>query len=188
MGRIKTEINTSSMADIAFLLIVFFLVATTIDLDSGLERKLPAYAPDNNPPVMKERNILNVKVNNLNEIMINKDIYKINDVRKITTDFLTGIRINNKTPETKIENIAYIGEFDVSQGIISLQNDRGTSYNMYIQVLNEITAAGNKVRNDLSRQYFGKQYSELSEKYKNSVNQAIPCIISEAEPRWSETE
>lgn len=182
MRRNKPEISTSSMADIAFLLLVFFLVATTIDIDSGLFRKLPPYEPDPDPPKFIPRNVLNVLVNSKDELMINNRLYKLEDVREIAYEFLLNPNNDSDKPTKKTKRITHLGEIEVPQGIISLQNHRGTSYNMYIQVLNELTASSIKVKNELSLEKFGKKFNDLSVKLQKAVNQARPCIISEAEP------
>ena len=182
MRRQNTEINTGSMADIAFLLLIFFLVATTIDIDSGLIRKLPPFDPDAKPPTFIKRNILSVLVNARDELMINSNVCEIKDIRKIAYDFLLNPEDDDDKPLKKVENISHLGEIEVPQGIISLQNDRGTSYNMYILVLNELTATADKIKNELSRQKFGKDFDDLPEKYQKAINKARPCIISEADP------
>ena len=182
MRRNKPEISTSSMADIAFLLLVFFLVATTIDIDSGLLRKLPPYEPDPDPPKFIPRNVLNVLVNSKDELMINNKLYDLKDIRKITYEFLLNPNNENDKPTKKTKKITYLGEIEVPQGIISLQNHRGTSYNMYIQVLNELTATSTKVKNELSFEKFGEKFDDLPAKLQKAVNQARPCIISEADP------
>jgi len=182
MRRAKNEINTGSMADIAFLLLVFFLVATTIDVDSGLLRKLPPYIEGIEPPTIPKRNILNVRINANDELLINNELCDLKEIRTIALEFLMNPKNEDHKPKKKIKNISHLGDIEISQGIISLQNANGTSYNMYVKVLNELMETGEIMRNELSLEMFGKKYNDLPEKIKKSISKARPCIISEAEP------
>ena len=156
MARKKTpEINASSTADIAFLLLTFFLMTTTMDVDSGLFRRLPPMPPPDQviaPPVAK-RNILQVLVN------------------------------KNDLPSKVVKEIPFFGQAEVSRGIISLQSDRGTSYKMYIAVQDELTAAYNEIRDMKAMEKWGKKYSELTEEQMDAVRKLVPTAISEAEPK-----
>jgi biopolymer transport protein ExbD len=172
------------MADISFLLLIFFLVTTTMDVDSGIVRRLPP-PPDLSvtPPPIKERNVFNVLINRSDRLFVDGRVGDIKTLRADTREFLANPRNKEDLPEKRIEDIKYIGSFPVSKGIISLKNDRGTSYDMYIQVQNELTAAVNELRDELSRQKFGVKFSELTnEDYIQAVQKAIPMSISEAEP------
>jgi len=183
MARKVPEINAGSMADIAFLLLIFFLVTTTMDVDSGIVRRLPPMPEDAPPPDVKERNIFNVLVNKNDRLFINKGWGDIRTLRADTKEFLSNPQNREDLPEKKLETIPFLGEHPVSKGIISLKNDRGTSYDMYIQVQNELTAAVNELRDELSRQKFGKPFSELEDQdLVNAIQKAIPMSISEAEP------
>lgn len=134
-------------------------------------------------PEVKERNIFNVLVNKNDRLFINKGWGDIRTLRADTKEFLSNPRNREDLPEKKVENIQFLGDFPVSRGVISLKNDRGTSYNMYIQVQNELTAAVNELRDELSRQKFGKPYSELTDQdMVSAIQKAIPMSISEAEP------
>jgi biopolymer transport protein ExbD len=184
MARKVPEINAGSMADISFLLLIFFLVTTTMDVDSGIVRRLPP-PPDLTvvPPIIKERNVFNVLVNRSDRLFVDGRVGDIKTLRADTREFLANPRNKEDLPEKRIEDIKYIGSFPVSKGIISLKNDRGTSYDMYIQVQNELTAAINELRDELSKQKFGVKFSELTnEDYIQAVQKAIPMSISEAEP------
>ena len=184
MARKVPEINAGSMADISFLLLIFFLVTTTMDVDSGIVRRLPP-PPDPNAdiPEVKERNIFNVLVNKSDRLFVENKWGDISTLRNEAKEFLSNPGNREDLPEKKFENIPGIGEFPISKGIISLKNDRGTSYNMYIQVQNELTAAVYELRDDLSKQKFGKKFSELTDQAAiEAVQTAIPMSISEAEP------
>lgn len=184
MARKVPEINAGSMADIAFLLLIFFLVTTTMDTDSGIVRRLPP-PPDPSvvPPPIKERNVFNVLVSKSDRLFVDGRVGDIKTLRADTKEFLSNPNNSEELPEKKTENIKYIGTFQVSKGIISLKNDRGTSYDMYIQVQNELTAAINELRDELSKQKFGVKFSELTnDDHIQAVQKAIPMSISEAEP------
>lgn len=184
MARKVPEINAGSMADISFLLLIFFLVTTTMDVDSGIVRRLPP-PPDIDvvPPIIKERNVFNVLVNRSDRLFVDGRVGDIKTLRADTREFFSNPANREDLPEKRIEEIKYIGPFPISKGIISLKNDRGTSYDMYIQVQNELTAAINELRDELSKQKFGVKFSELTnEDYIQAVQKAIPMSISEAEP------
>lgn len=184
MARKIPEINAGSMADIAFLLLIFWLVTTTMDTDTGIVRRLPPPPdPNTKPPDIKERNVFNVLVNKNDRLMVEGHVGDINTLREETKDFLSNPSNSEDLPEKRLENIPGLGQFSVSKGIISLKNDRGTSYDMYIQVQNELTAAINELRNELSKQKFGVKFSDLRDKSAiDAVQKAIPVSISEAEP------
>lgn len=184
MARKIPEINAGSMADIAFLLLIFWLVTTTMDTDTGIVRRLPP-PPDLSitPPPIKERNVFNVLVNKSDRLFVDGRIGDIRTLKMDTKEFLSNPNNREDLPEKRAEEIKYLGSYQVSKGIISLKNDRGTSYDMYIQVQNELTAAVNELRDELSKQKFGVKFSELtSDDYIQAIQKAIPMSISEAEP------
>jgi biopolymer transport protein ExbD len=178
------EINASSMADISFLLLIFFLVTTTMDTDSGITRRLPP--PVENPDMdvkVKERNILNVMINKYDKLMVNGKPSQVEDLKDITRDFITPKPNDEKAPEVEMKEIELIGNFMTNKGVVSLKNDRGTSYQMYIAVQNELAKAFNELREEVSQQYFKTSYNNLTDKDKiDAVNKAVPVRISEAEP------
>ena len=188
------EINAGSMADIAFLLLIFFLVTTTMDTDTGLIRRLP---PPPDPDRIdefdvKKRNVFEVLVNANNQILAKGDYIQVTELRAKVKDFIKSDPNNPTLPEFKEEEIEGLGLFPVSKQIISLQNDNGTSYDMYIKVQNELVGAYNELRNEFAQQKFGKTYQELlqqagaSEKAAQqleAVKKVYPQRISEAEPK-----
>ena len=180
------EINTGSMADIAFLLLIFFLAATTMDSDMGLMRQLPAI-PDPNVPQdvnqINDRNILEVKVNKDNLLLVEGELTDFRDLRKIAEDFILNANDAPDKPEKEIVNLPYFGNVPVTKAVISLQNDIGTSYGVYIAVQNELIAARAKLRDDLSKREFGISYDNLDEDRKSAVDDYIKVPISEAEPK-----
>ena len=146
MARKTPEINASSMADIAFLLLIFFLVATTMDIDSGLNRVLPPWSEkQTEAPDIKERNLLLVHVNKYDQIAVQGEMIQIGMLKDRAKEWVLNRTDDKNLPEKKEENIDIIGNYMVSQGVISLQNDRGTSYEMYVKVQNELTRAFNDI-------------------------------------------
>ncbi len=190
MARPVNEINAGSMADIAFLLLIFFLVTTTMDVDTGITRKLPPPPPEDvDPPKVKDRNIFKVLVNKNDRLLLNGKPGDISMLRIMAKEFLNNGNLSSNLspedmPEKKSVEIPLLGgEIWVSKGIISLKNDRGTSYNMYIQVQNELAAGIRELRDELSNEYFGMRFDQLADQDKiKAVQKAVPVAISEAEP------
>jgi biopolymer transport protein ExbD len=180
------EINAGSMADIAFLLLIFFLAATTMDSDTGLMRQLPAI-PDPNVPQdinkINDRNILEVKVNKDNLLLVEGELTNFNQLREITRNFILNPNDDPDKPEKEIVDIPFFGNVPVSKAVISLQNDIGTKYGVYIAVQNELIAARSQLRDQLSRQYFGMPYDRLDEDRKKAIDDYYKVPISEAEPK-----
>jgi hypothetical protein len=190
MARPVNEINAGSMADIAFLLLIFFLVTTTMDIDTGITRKLPPPPPEDMEDIkVKERNIFKVLVNKNDRLLLNGKPGDIAILKDETKKFLSSGNLNSpgsadNMPEKKLVNIPLLGgDIYISKGIISLKNDRGTSYDMYIQVQNELAAAIRELRDELSNQYFGMNFEQLSDDEKReAIQKAVPVAVSEAEP------
>ena len=184
MARKTPEINASSMADVAFLLLIFFLVATTMDIDSGLNRVLPPWSEkQTDAPDIKERNLLLVHVNKYDQIAVQGEVMMIHQLKDKAKEWVLNRTDDKNLPEKKDENTELIGKYAVSQGVISLQNDRGTSYEMYIKVQNELTRAFNEIRDELSKAHFGRNFADLEKEQQDAVAKAVPMKISEAEPQ-----
>ncbi len=185
--RKTPEIPSASMADIAFMLLIFFITATSMDVDSGLERVLPQMPPENqeqdDTPPIKERNVFSVLLDANNRLMVEGELMRVEYLREKTKEFLTNPNNIESLPETKTTEIPLLGSFEVTKGVISLRNDHGTQYGMYINVQNELVAAVNEVRNELSTRKFGKRYDDLTSEQKEAIRDAIPSRISEAEPK-----
>ena len=190
MARPVNEINAGSMADIAFLLLIFFLVTTTMDIDTGITRKLPPPPPEGvEPPKVKDRNIFKVLVNKNDRLLLNGKPGDISMLKIMAKDFLNSGNLKSPEspddmPEKRSVDIPLLGgEIWISKGIISLKNDRGTSYNMYIQVQNELAAAIRELRDELSNRFFGMRFDQLTDQDKvKAIQKAVPVAISEAEP------
>lgn len=194
--RQAPEINAGSMADIAFLLLIFFLVTTTMDVDTGLTRKLPPPIedPTEDPPEVKQRNVFQVLVNANDDLLVEGEPMLVSNLREAAKEFIVGdpTFTDEEMPEGKITDVPILGQMMVSKQIVSLQNDRGTSYDMYIKVQNELVAAYNEVRDEYAQRQFGKtmkeleKEAELSEKADlmiDAVKDVYPQRISEAEPK-----
>jgi biopolymer transport protein ExbD len=184
------EINASSQADIAFTVLIFFLVVSTMDVDTGLVRMLPPM-PDPNVKQedikVKERNLLLVFVSGSGGIMAGGKIIHLDALKDKAKEFILNPLDDKDLPEKKPTVIDMPDgskwTYPVSEGVISLQNTRDTSYERYIEVQNELTRAFNEVRDELSMSKFNKEFKDLTEAENKVITKAIPMKISEAEPR-----
>ena len=122
-------------------------------------------------------------INKYDKLMVNGKPSQVEDLKDITRDFITPKPNDEKAPEVEMKEIELIGNFMTNKGVVSLKNDRGTSYQMYIAVQNELAKAFNELREEVSQQYFKTSYNNLTDKDKiDAVNKAVPVRISEAEP------
>jgi biopolymer transport protein ExbD len=184
MARSLGEINASSMADIAFLLLIFFLVTTTMNVDTGLVRMLSPI-PEEKPEEqdVKQRNIFVVLINQSDRLLVEGQPLDISMLREKAKEFIANPYNDLNLPEKQELEVEYFGMVDVTKGVVSLQNHRGTSYQMYMMVQNELVAAYNELRNELARTKFGKSYADLIDEQQKAINKIYPYRISEAEPR-----
>lgn len=186
MGKKVPEINSSSTADIAFLLLSYFLMTTTMDQDSGLQRRLPPI-PDENQQVedqkVNRRNIILVRINSADRLFAGNEPMDVSQLKDKIKEFLVNPNNDPNLPEKTPKEIEGYGTCMVSRGVISLQNDRGTSYQAYIKVQNELVKAVNELRDDFAKANFGRAYISLDEEKQRIVRDAIPQNISEAEPK-----
>lgn len=197
--RASPEVNAGSMADIAFLLLIFFLVTTTIATDSGISRKLPPIPEEDvEPPVIRQKNIFTVIVNNNNDLLVEDELMELDQLRQAAIEFL--------------DNGGGVGEeaCDYCQGprdpessdnptkaIISLVNNRRTEYRTYISVQNELVAAYNDLRNREAQRLFGRNFTDMEANYNDAnyrgdkeqlkeqidqIKDMYPQKLSEAEP------
>lgn len=175
------------MADISFLMLIFFLMVTTMDSEIGLARRLPPM-PDKNQKVedlkVNRRNIMDLKINSRDGVMAgNKIITSEQQLEDLVVEFLTNPANSETLPSKKVEFIEGFGDYAVSEGVISVQNDRSTTYSKYIEVQNVLVKALNRIRDDFSRANWGKDYINLTEDQQSIVRKAIPNKISESEPK-----
>jgi biopolymer transport protein ExbD len=185
MAKKIPEIPAASLADIAFMLLIFFLVTTTMDVDSGLERRLPPFVEeiDTDTPPIKERNVFIVLVNKDNNLLVEGEWLQLSDLRERAKEFMQNPLDRVDLPEKEFKEVEFFGEVGISRGVISLQNDLGTQYGMYIAVQNELVGAINELREELARSRFGKSYASLTREEQNAVREIYPQRISEAEPK-----
>lgn len=184
------EINAGSMADIAFLLLIFFLVSTTMDTDSGIVRKLPPMPEEQNDEQVdvKERNIFVVLVNRNDQLLVEGELMNIRNLKEAAKEFVVNPMNDPNLPAKEVVEVEFFGPMELTtKHVISLQNDRGTSYEMYIAVQNELAAAYNELRDGLSMRKFGRKFNELKgeewEKQREAIEEIYPMRISEAEPK-----
>ncbi len=197
------EINAGSMADIAFLLLVFFLVTTTMDVDAGISRKLSEKPPEDFvPPIIKERNVFKVVINNQDQLLVEDEIVTYEEVKDLAVEFIdNGGGIGKPGPNGEPgEPCDYCnGKKDESssdhpnKAVISVDSGRATSYGMYITVQNELLGAYTILRDRYAKNKFGMSFVEMEKIYKadrkntklkkqiDEVKEAYPQIISDVE-------
>ncbi len=171
-NRMSNEINASSMADIAFLLLIFFLVTTTIAEDKGITVKLPPWSEEE-PDItrLKTRNVFSVLVNAQDQLLVRGQIMDVDRLREEAKIFIAN---PNNRPDMAERP---------TKAIISLKNDRGTSYKAYLEVYNELKAAYSELWDEMSQRKYGISYSEdMPFAYKQAIRNEIPFVLSEAEP------
>ena len=164
------EVNAGSMADIAFLLLIFFLVTTTIETDAGLDRMLPPIEPPDTDLVIKQKNIFTVSINKSGQLLVEEELMSLEDLRDAAIAFLD----NGGAPAGSPEYCNYCqGKRDASssdnpqKAIISLKNDRETAYKTYITVQNELVGAYNDLRNRESRRLYNRDFTDMESEYLN---------------------
>jgi hypothetical protein len=200
--RSAPEVNAGSMADIAFLLLIFFLVTTTIETDSGLNRKLPPMEDQVDPPIIREKNIFTVVVNKNDQLLVEEELIDIKDLRSLAVAFLdNGGGVGDEACDYCQGERDEASSDNPDKAIISLKNNRETSYKVYIAIQNELVAAYNELRNrEFLRLYpnVGLNFVDAQKKYDDPrtsanaaeelkpkldvVKQMYPQKLSEAEP------
>ena len=187
MASKKTpEINGGSMADISFLMLIFFLMVTTMDKEEGLSRRLPPLPAEDQKvedQKVNRRNIIQVKINASDKLYAGNELMDVSQLKDKIKEFLTNPYDDPNLPEKEEKFVEGYGNYMVSKGVISLQNDRGTTYSKYIEVQNELIKAVNELRDDFSIRNYGKAYAKLDSDRQGIVRNAIPQNISEAEPK-----
>ncbi len=199
------SLNTTSTADISFMLLIFFLVTTSMDTDRGLGRTLPKPPEDEeqqNEIDVKERNLLNIRVNKDNYLMIGDDFVSLSDVKPRAKEFIANFENLSNLPERNPKSIEALdnsrlssspeaGKYMTASGklmvtdkhVISVQTDRGTSYWVYFEVQNELVASYNELRDDLAEAAFGRHYENCTQDEQDAIRHYFPQKISEAEPK-----
>ncbi|MCL2435818.1 MAG: biopolymer transporter ExbD [Lentimicrobiaceae bacterium] len=174
--------NTAQMADISFLLLTFFMMTSSINVQQGIPRRLPPPSDSKTVVDINKRNVFTVVVNFNDEIFANQEIIPLNQLTLRAKEFLENPYNSPNLPEKEIKLIENLGEYSVSKGVLSLSNDQSTSYNMYVQVQNELQRAVNELRDKVSMQFFGKKYDLLDTALQRAIQRAVPMNISEAPP------
>ena len=192
--RKTPDINAGSQADIAFLLLIFFLVATTMNTDTGLTRMLPPMPPEDQKQEeikVKERNLFLVLISGSGNIMAGvpgkQELITLGQLKDKAKEFITNPLDDENLPE-KIDKEITLPDgstwvYPVSEGVVSLQTTRDTNYQSYIMVQNELTRAFNEVRDEVAQRKFSSKFSELNEEQSKAISTAVPLKIAEAEPR-----
>ena len=203
MARETPEVNGGSLADIAFLLLIFFLVTTTMDIDTGITRLLPPEPEQDQETEVKvnKRNVLVVLLNKSDMLMVGGEVMDRLSLKAKTIEFFTNPGESLNLPEMEDTEIQFppgsssllppdgMWRGKVSKGVISLQNDRTTTYGAYLQVQNELVAAVNDLRNDFCNLYFDKDYDELNtnnpieEEIYEGIRKIYKMNISESDPK-----
>tara|TARA_R110002072_G_scaffold142804_2_gene288282 strand:+ start:1784 stop:2404 length:621 start_codon:yes stop_codon:yes gene_type:complete len=199
--RATPEVNAGSMADIAFLLLIFFLVTTTIEKDKGIARQLPPNEEIEDPPIIRQRNLFVVNVNKNDQLLVEEELMELKNLRQAAIDFLD----NGGAAAGSPEYCNYCkGKRDPEssdnpdKAVISVQNDRLTSYKMYIAVQNELVAAYNFLRDRESQRLYGFKFTEVkkamdegnyqgneeaAQEKLETIQKLFPLKLSEAEPK-----
>jgi biopolymer transport protein ExbD len=203
MARATPEVNGGSLADIAFLLLIFFLVTTTMDIDTGITRLLPPEPEENQEQQVQvnKRNVLPVLINRSDQLMVAGELMDRMALKEKTIEFFTNPQRRDDLPVMEMTEIQFppgsssmlppdgLLRIEVSKGVISLQNDRSTTYGKYLQVQNELVAAVNQLRNDFCRQFFDKDYDDLNtadpvqQEIQDGIRNIYKMNISETEPK-----
>ncbi len=188
MAKKIPQINASSMADISFLLLIFFLVTTSMDVNQGLTRRLPAPIPPDQKiedTDINKRNLLVVKINSANQLMVQGQEMSVKQLREKAKEFIANVNDDANLPKLYEEDFgAPIGVVKYAKNhVISVQNDVDTQYQAYLDVQNELVAAYNELRDECARKYYHKAFNELDEDDQKLIQKVYPQKISEAEPK-----
>ncbi len=198
--RASPEVNAGSMADIAFLLLIFFLVTTTIETDRGISRKLPPIQDEDVvPPIIKQKNIFTVIVSRENSLLVEDELMELGDLREAAKAFLdNGAGVGEEACDYCQGPKDPASSDNPTKAIISLVNDRKTEYGTYISVQNELVAAYNELRDREAQRLYGMNYVQMEANYNDAnwrgdkeqlterldiIKEMYPQKLSEAEPK-----
>ena len=188
MAKKIPEINASSMADISFLLLIFFLVTTSMDVNQGLARRLPAPIPPDakvEDTDINKRNLFVVKINWENKLLVQGQEMDVRQLRAKAKEFIANANDDPNMPRLFEEDFGQpFGTLKYTkEHVISVQNDAETQYQAYLEVQNELVAAYNELREECAQKYFHTAYAELDEEWQKKIQKIYPQKISEAEPK-----
>ena len=170
--RARPEIDGGSMADIGFLLLIFFLVCTTIDVEHGRKMILPPWDPHQRPPTqIASQNLLKIQLNKENDLFVKGHEVEVSEIQSLVRDFVLNPNSRDNLPNRP------------SKAVVSFQHDRGAIYHKYFEVLNEICMTYDEMRSDYALKRFGtKDVETLPDSIQNVIKKAIPIIITEPDP------
>ncbi|MEL7223173.1 MAG: biopolymer transporter ExbD [Bacteroidota bacterium] len=169
--RVSPEVNAGSMADIAFLLLIFFLVTTTIASDQGILVTLPPWTDEIPEDVdIKKRNLARVAINANDQIMVRDKEMQLEEIKAWVKEFIANPNQQEHLAEAS------------NKALISLINDRGTNYDTYLSVYNELKAAYLELWDEMAQSKYGNHYERLSSEQQKTIRTTIPMVISEADP------
>jgi hypothetical protein len=178
--RNRPEVNAGSMADIAFLLLIFFLVTTTIQTDMGLQRKLPPIDPIKTGKPIHDRNLLTVELNAEDKLLVEGEYHSLAELKILALNFIDN---NGKGDCLYCQGMNSTNSSDhPSKAVITIQNNRKTSYTAYVGVQNELAAAYNELRDREAEKRFALPFKKLTPPRQKEIKQLYPMIISEAQP------
>ena len=188
MAKKIPAINASSMADISFLLLIFFLVTTSMDVNQGLARRLPAPIPPDakvEDTDINKRNLFVVKINWENKLLVQGQELDVKQLRAKAKEFIANPEDKADMPKLFEEDFGQpFGTLKYTkEHVISVQNDAETQYQAYLEVQNELVAAYNELREECAQKYFHKSYNDLDEEWQKKIQKIYPQKISEAEPK-----
>ncbi|MCP4438331.1 MAG: biopolymer transporter ExbD [Aureispira sp.] len=164
------KLGAGSMADVAFLLLIFFLVTTTIQSDAGIMSLLPPYQEDKTKREIPRRQVLDIQINANDELLVRGETMELNKLRAFAKEFILNQDKKEIWPSTP------------KKAVVSLINDKGTSYKKYLGTYNELKAAYRELWDDIAIQKWNAKYKDLLPEQRKEVRQEIPLVISEAEP------
>jgi biopolymer transport protein ExbD len=167
--RATHQVEAGAMADIAFLLLIFFLVTTTIIQESGLQVRLPAYLPAPVQP-LPDRNVLSVKINAGNQLLVEQELLPVDQLSAKLTQFVQNPARSPKLPSSP------------RHAVVALQHDRGTSYEVYLTVYDQLLKGYQKLWQEEAQRLYGRAYKQLRQREQRAVRKAFPLVISESEP------
>ena len=173
-------INTASIADISFTLLILFLVVTSMDDDNGMSRMLPPLATEQRPAAVTQRNVLRIVVSPANVITINDDSLTIADVRKKVVEFVDNPHNDPNLPEKVQRDIYPLGKCMITENhVVQIEADRKSDYNTYFSIQHEIVAAYAQLRDSLAQQRFQKPYAQCNEEQRTAIRKYYPQKVSE---------
>ncbi|EDP95884.1 hypothetical protein KAOT1_05752 [Kordia algicida OT-1] len=179
--RTISGINAGSMADIAFLLLIFFLVTTTFEEDEGIKGVIPKPCPEgvDCSSEIPEKNIFTIRLNRNNELMANNEEISIDELRNDVKAFIdnNGDQSCDYCHGLKKTNLSD----SPLKAVISIHTDREASYDRYIGIQNELAGAYYELRRDLCKAKFGKAIEDLTEEELKILQDSYPFRITEAE-------